>query len=766
MKSTLQTEEEKKFINKQFEELLEVCSNSSEEKLNLIRKAFDFANHAHMGVRRKAGEPYILHPLAVAFIVIKEIGLNEDAVCAALLHDVVEDTDYTIEDIKFSFGDKIAELVDGLTKIDGAFDKSQSKQAENFKKILLTLVTDVNVILIKLADRLHNMRTLDSMSPKKQFQIASETFYLFAPLAHRMGFYAIKSELEDLSLKYYEPEDYKDIKEKIGQKEIESETFIKEFEAPIIEKLNGADIEFQINSRFKSVYSIWRKMQNKNIPFEEVYDLFAVRIVFKPTAGVPERTQCWSIYSLITEIYRSKLERLRDWVGTPKANGYEALHCTLMGPGGIWVEVQIRTERMDEIAERGIAAHWKYKAFGNSSEELDKWLKQVRENIIDTDENAEIFISRFKSNLLSPEIYVFTPKGEQKQLPKGSSILDFAYEIHSQVGNHAIAGKVNHKLVPLNHILESADQVEIITTKTQKPKKEWIDYVITSKAKNFIKIALRTEAKEDGKKGKTIIDQKLNELGIQPSARTYRKLIEAYKQTNKEELFSNVGAGLLTLDNFNKILRENTPQKWVQYWGMQLGLGGKTKISTLRKKLEDKEKQTTTATDKTEKEKINPKQTYLLKEEGENLSYKIAECCKPIPGDEIIGFADEDLTTVTVHKKKCPVASRIAAQHAERIVNAKWTTHKILSFLAILEIRGIDRIGLLKDITDIVTNQLNVNIRKLNIESHDGIFEGFIELYVHDLDDLSLLINKVQHIKGMDSVKRVEKLDQVAQAVE
>jgi GTP pyrophosphokinase len=746
-KSSLQTESEKSLINGQLEELLSSC-NCSEEGKKRIRKAFVFANHAHMGVRRKAGEPYILHPLTVAMIVVNEIGLGEDAVCAALLHDVVEDADYTVEDIRSRFGDKVAELVDGLTKIEGVFDKTQSKQAENFKKILLTLVTDVNVILIKLADRLHNMRTLDAMSEKKQFQIAGETFYLFAPLADRLGFYKIKTELEDLSLKYYEPAAYKEIKEKINKKESESELFIQKFEAPVIEKLKEAEIEFVINSRFKSVYSTWHKMQNKNIPFEEVYDLFAIRIVFKPTNNLPERTQCWAIYSLITEIYRSKLERLRDWVGTPKANGYEALHCTLMGQEGVWVEVQIKTERMDDISEKGIAAHWKYKASGKSKKELDNWLQQVRETLMNNDENAVVFVDKFKSKLLVPEIYVFTPKGEQRKLPKGATALDFAYDIHSHIGNHAIAAKVNYKLVPLNHVLKTTDQVEIITTRTQKPKKEWIDFVTTVKAKNLIKTALKSEIKEHSKKGRDIIDKKLADLGIQPSARTYRKLIEAYKQTNKEELFSNVGAGLLNLDNFNKVIRENTPQKWVQYWSMQLGLSGRPKIKDLRKKVEERQQQTGNT--------IDSKSTYLLKDD---LSYKIAECCKPIPGDEIVGFADNATSIVTVHKKRCNIALEMAAQHGEKIVNAQWSVHKILSFLAILEIRGIDRLGILRDLTDIVADQLNVNIRKLNIESHDGIFEGFIELYVHDLEDLNILITAVQQIKGMDSVKRVEKLN-------
>jgi GTP pyrophosphokinase len=751
--SSLQTVNEKRQIERRLEELLSNCQNCTAESKSKIRKAFDFANHAHMGVRRKSGEPYIFHPLAVAMIVVTEIGLEGEAICAALLHDVVEDADYTVEDIRAIFGDKVAELVDGLTKIEGVFDKTQSRQAENFKKILLTLITDINIILIKLADRLHNMRTLDAMSERKQFQIASETFYLFAPLADRLGFYKIKTELEDLSLKYYEPAAYKEIREKIDLKEIESETFIHDFESPVIARLQEAEIEFVISSRFKSVYSIWRKMQSKNVPFDEVYDLFAIRIVFKPNNNLPERTQCWAIYSLITEIYRPKLERLRDWVGTPKANGYEALHCTLMSPEGIWVEVQIKTERMDDIAERGIAAHWKYKISGPSKKEFDNWLQQVRENLMANEDDAEVFVSRFKTDLLQPEIYVFTPKGEQRKLPKGATVLDFAYDIHTEIGNRAIAAKVNYKLVPLNHVLKSADQVEIITTQGQKPQKEWTEFVTTVKAKNLIKAALRSEIKEHRKKGKAIIDAKLAELGIQPSARTYRKLVEGYKHTNRDELFSNVGAGLLTLDNFNKIIRENTPQKWVQYWSMQLGLGGRNKIKNLRKIVGEKQQ----LSEQNERgEKINPKSTYLLKDD---LSYKIAECCKPIPGDEIIGIINDSDSNVTVHKRKCQTAIKLAAQHAEQIVNAQWSVHKILSFLAVLEIRGIDRLGILRDLTDIIADRLNVNIRKLNIESHDGIFEGFIELYVHDLEDLNKLINTVQQIKGMDSVKRVEKLN-------
>lgn len=757
--SLLQTEEDKALIQSQFEELLIHCHKCSTEEIESIRRAFLFANEAHKGVRRKSGEPYIVHPIAVARIVAAEIGLGYKSISAALLHDVIEDTDYTLDDIRLLFDDKIVYLVDGLTKIEGAFDNnaSTSKQAENFKKVLLTLSDDVRVILIKLADRLHNMRTLDSMSADKQMKIAGETMYIYAPLAHRMGFYSIKSELEDLSLKYYQPDAYKEVMSKMQQRELDSKDFVNQFTEPIIQKLNNANITFQISSRFKSIYSTWRKMQTKNIPFEEVYDLFAVRIVFDAAQGVPERTQCWHIYSLITEIYRSKIERLRDWTSTPKANGYEALHCTVMGQGGEWVEVQIRTKRMDDIAERGIAAHWKYKDADSHENELDKWLKQVREFLDNPNIDALEFIDQFRMNLFTNDITVFTPKGETKSLPKGATALDMAYLIHSQIGNHAIAAKVNHKLVPLNHVLRGGDQVEIVTTSTQKPQLEWLNYVATARAVSLIKNALKSESKNNQLKGRNSIEEELRKLGIRPSARTYRKLIEAYKVNDKKELFSNIGTGLIQLDELDKILRENTPYKWVQYWGMQiLGIGNPKK--NLRKKLlenVDKGKENGKYTP------IDRKSTFLLKENAEDktLSYIISECCTPIPGDEVIGFVNENNTSVTIHKKKCPEAMRLASQFGDRIVNAKWATHKVLSFLVILEIKGIDRIGILNELTGIITGQLGVNIRKLSIESHDGIFEGMIELYVHDTEDLNDLIARVGKIKGMEAVRRIEKIE-------
>ncbi|MDR1056896.1 MAG: RelA/SpoT family protein [Prevotellaceae bacterium] len=755
----LQTEEEIKLIQTHFDELLTHCQKFPAEEIEIIHRAFLLANDAHMGIPRKSGGPYIIHPIAVARIVAVEIGLGHKSIAAALLHDVVEDSHYTLDDIRLLFSDQIAYLVDGLTKIEGASDNndsSNSKQAENFKKILITLSDDIRVILIKLADRLHNMRTLEFMAPAKQMKIASETMFIYAPLAHRMGFYIIKSELEDLSLKFSQPDAYKKISDKLKQRELDSKDFINRFIAPIIEELKQANITFEISSRFKSVYSTWRKMQVKDIPFEEVFDLFAIRIIFDATEGVPERIQCWHVYTLITEIYRSKIDRLRDWTSTPKANGYEALHCTVMGLGGDWVEVQIRTRRMDEIAERGIAAHWKYKDNEAKENELDRWLKQVKEFLENPNINALEFLDQFRMNLFANDISVFTPKGETKSLPKGATALDLAYLIHTEIGNHAIAAKVNHKLVSLNHVLGSGDQVEIVTTATQKPQLEWLNYVTTARAVSLIKNSLKSESKNNQLKGREIIECELQKFGIRPSTRTYRKLIEAYKVSDKKELFSNVGTGVIQLNNLDKILRHNTPYKWVQYWGMQiLGMGSPKK--NLRKKITLEYENEKNAKYK----RIDRKTPYLLKEnvEDKSLSYIIAECCKPIPGDEVVGFVNEDNVSVTIHKRKCPTATKLASQFGDRIVTAKWATHKVLSFLIVLEIKGIDRLGILNELTGIVTGQLGVNIRKLSVESHDGIFEGTIELYVHDTVDLNNLIMQVVKIKGIETVRRIEKID-------
>ncbi len=751
----LQTEQDKALIQQEFEELETICRprcKNDEEWQNVVR-AFNLANDAHKGIRRKSGEPYIIHPMAVAKIVVQEIGLAYKSIVASLLHDVVEDTDYTVEDIRRLFGDKIASLVDGLTKIQGAIasSTSDSSQAENFKRILLTLNDDVRVILIKLADRLHNMRTIEFMPEHKRAKVIAETMYIFVPLAHRLGLYAIKSELEDISLKYSHPDEYAMIQNKISESENSRRDFIQRFTQPIIDELDKAGVKYEISGRPKSVYSIYHKMNTKHVSFEEIYDLFAVRIVFEPVPGLSERTQCYQIYSMVTETYHENPERRRDWINTPKANGYEALHCTVMGPRGKWVEVQIRSRRMEEIAERGLAAHWKYKDVGSQEHDLDRWLQQVRDILENPDIDALEFLDRFHAGLLTTEIYVFTPKGEPKLLPKGATALDFAYNIHSAIGNKAIAAKVNHKLVSLNHILRSGDQVEILTAETQRPQKEWLNMVITPKAKSFITDALKSEVKDLSKVGREMIEERLAKMGIQPQSRVFHKLVNAYGVNNKHELFSKVGAGLIDLTDFEKKIKKNTENKWVNYWGIQfsriIGFG-------------DKSPQTAPADESLSNGKIDKKQLFLLEEnvEEDSLSYHIAPCCKPIPGDDIIGFIDND-QTVLIHKRSCPVAVRYAAQHGDRIIKSRWTKHTVKSFLARIGMRGIDRVGILNELTNIVTGELAVNIRKLFIESHDGIFEGYIDLYVHDTSDLDNLVVKVKKIRGMETFHRLEKVE-------
>jgi GTP diphosphokinase / guanosine-3',5'-bis(diphosphate) 3'-diphosphatase len=737
-----QTDEEKRLINQHFEEMLECCTRcKSPEDLELIRKAFSIAQEAHKHVRRKSGEPYILHPISVARIVTSDIGLGTKSVIASLLHDVVEDTDYTLEEIRHGFGDKIANIIDGLTKISDVFDKNSNLQVENFRKLLLTLSDDVRVILIKLADRLDNMRTLGALPENKRLKIAGETLYLFAPLAHRLGLYSIKSELEDLALKYQEPEAFEDISRKIQENEKKRVLFINKFALPIIQKLEENKIRFDITGRPKSIYSVWNKMQNKNVPFEEVYDLFAIRVVFEPNQNVPEKIQCWHIYSLITDIYLPKPDRIRDWVSTPKANGYEALHGTVMGPGGKWVEVQIRTTRMEEIAEKGYAAHWKYKGISNQESEIDKWLKRIREMLENPKTNAMEFIDEFKLNLFSTEIFIFSPKGDIIKLPKGATALDFAYEIHSQIGNKAIGAKVNHKLVPLSQVLNSGDQVEILTSDVNRSQREWLNYVITAKAKSAIKDSFKDETKWRIEQGKITLEEKLKELNLHPNSRILKKLITGYEVSNKEELYSKIGGDVITLENLKKVLRKNTKSKLIRYW--ELTFGGSRK--------KDVRKEPATSDSFSNKEPI------LLKEDIDEtqLSYQIAKCCNPIPGDEVIGYRSPS-ESIIIHKSKCPTAIKLMSSHGNMIVSANWTTHKIMSFLARISFNGIDKVGIVNSITNVISHDLNANIRKIMVESHDGIFDGTIDLYVHDTKHLNNLIYNISKIKGINSVKRVE----------
>ena len=734
-------------IKQAFDDLLKSCTrcNKRGDKA-LLRKAFKIALDAHKGMKRKSGESYIIHPISVAKIVAKEMGLGATSISSALLHDVVEDTDYSVEDIENLFGNKIASIIDGLTKISGVFDSNSTLQVENFRKILLTLSDDVRVILIKLADRLHNMRTLNSLSPNKQIKISGETIYLYAPLAHRLGFYAIKTELEDLSLKYRYPVLYNELEKKIHVKEKSQQEFIKEFSQPIAEQLKKNNIRHEVSGRQKSVYSIWHKMQSKNVPFEEVYDLVAIRIIFDALPDIPEKTQCWNIYSMITDIYMPKPDRIRDWVSTPKANGYEALHATVMGPKGNWVEVQIRSRRMDDIAEKGFAAHWKYKDNNTQEGELDKWIKKIRALIESPHSDALEFVDDFKLNLFASEIFAFTPKGEIKTLPAESTALDFAYEIHTEIGHKAIGAKVNHRLVSLNYRLKSGDQIEIITSDKIHSRREWFNKVVTAKAKSSIKASIKAETKNRIEKGKNILEKKLKELKLKPASRIFKKLLPGYDVTSKDELYSKIGSGIIKLNSLKKILKKNTKSKWIRYWKIQFA-----KSSQRIKRPGPVNKQPAT--------KSNYSTPVLLKEniDETHSEYTNAKCCNPIPGDDVIGYKKQDLKSqVIIHKKSCPNAIKLLSSEGDSFVPVKWTTHKVLSFLVKLAINGTDRFGIYNDITTVITKQLSVNIRTINLVSHDGIWEGTIELYVHDTKDLNNLIMNISKIKGVEAVNRVE----------
>jgi guanosine-3',5'-bis(diphosphate) 3'-pyrophosphohydrolase len=726
-------------ITREFNHLLANCTRCNKKTDRaLLNKAFKLALEAHKDMRRKSGEPYILHPLAVARIVNLEMGLGVKSMICALLHDVVEDTDYSLEEIEVMFGPKIASIINGLTKISGVFDNHTSQQAENFRKILLTLADDIRVIMIKIADRLHNMRTLSSLPAHKQMKIASETIYLYAPLAHRLGLYAIKTELEDLSLKYRFPKVFEELEGKLKKNESFRQAFLDEFRVPIEERLKDYGINYEITAREKSIYSIWQKMQKKNVPFEEIYDLMAIRIIFDPLPNVAEKTQCWNIYSLVTDIYMPKPERIRDWVSTPKANGYEALHATVMGPKGRWVEVQIRSRRMDEIAEKGFAAHWKYKQDKAFEAELDKWIKRITDLLEDPNSDALEFLDDLKLNLFTSEIFIFTPKGDIKTMPTDINALDFAYEVHSEIGHKAIGAKVNHKLVGLNTILKSGDQVEIITSDKHQPRMEWLNKVHTGKASSAIKNYLKAETKNRIDKGKQILEEKLKELKLVPSHRIFRKILPDYNVTSKDELYSKIGLGIINLDDLQKILKKNTKNKWIKYWGLQFGVKSKRNDN-----LNGKEN--------------DPSEPIFLREnvlEGEP-QYLISKCCNPIPGDDVIGVRDE-YEQIVVHKTNCAEAVRISSAQGNRLVKVQWTAHKFYSFLVKIGISGIDHFGIYNEITTVITKQLNVNIRNINLQSHDGIWEGTMELYVHNTKDLNMLIMNIGKIKGVESVNRLE----------
>ena len=730
------TAEDEILIQQAWDKLAESCKKicKREEDWNFIKRAFFLAKEAHQGVRRRSGEPYFLHPIAVAQIVVDEIGLGVKSVVASLLHDVVEDTDYTTEDMEHIFGHKIATMVDGLTKMSGVFNADTSRQAEYFRKVLLTLSDDVRVILIKIADRLHNMRTLGSMPQNKQIKITGETIYLFAPLAYRLGLYAIKSELENLCMKYRFPKEYEEINRQISESSAAREEYIRKFNAPIIEALDKNGIKYEITGRVKSVYSIWTKMVQKQIPFSEIYDLFAIRIVFQPLDFPSEKTQCWQIYSSITDIYTPKPDRLRDWISMPKANGYEALHSTVMGPDGVWVEVQIRTQRMDEIAERGFAAHWKYKhaTISHDEDEFDKWLKMIRTALDSPTQNAVDFLDNFKLSLYTSEIPVFTPKGESRRLPYGATALDFAYDIHTKIGNSAIGAKINHKIMPITTPLNSGDQVEIITAESARPKAEWLEHAFTTKAKQAIKNFLKREQEHNMQRGMQMLDERLAALGITPNNRVIRKLIESYDSSNKDELYTKIGAGIVSLDNLEKVIRTNSNFKILKFW-------------TLFIKNQDEDIDDDITNDKRH-----------LKDNQDSNNLVVAECCHPLPGDSVVGFKDPITHQIIVHKATCDELNRLASQHGECIVKEeiKWSQLKTQSSLATIQIKGIDRMGLLVDLANVVTNDFSINMREINIHTHDGIFEGTLSLYVRDAESLNAVLDRMRRIKGMDTVKR------------
>ena len=733
-KYNLNEEEEKKLILREYRSLQKVLKTKLKpgDKL-LIRTAFEMAVDAHKTMRRKSGEPYILHPIAVAKICVEEIGLGVRSTICALLHDTVEDTDITLEDIEREFGNEIARIVDGLTKISNVIDVNASQQAENFKKILLTLTDDPRVILIKLSDRLHNMRTLDSMKREKQLKISSETVYVYAPLAHRMGLYSIKTEMEDLAMKYMEPEVYKDIARKLTETKKDRTRYINEFIKPIKDKLEKADLLAEIYGRPKSIHSIWNKMKKKGVEFEEVYDLFAIRAILD-SPPEKEKEDCWKVYSMITDEYSPSPERLRDWLSNPKSNGYEALHTTVMGPQGKWVEVQIRTKRMNEIAEKGLAAHWKYKEGTADESRFDKWFQQIREVIGNQETDSIDFLQDFKTSFLAEEIYVYTPKGDVKMLPVGSTALDFAFSIHSAIGIKTIGAKLNHKLVPISYKLHSGDQVEIITSNKQKASEDWLGFVVTSKAKGRIRDALKEDKRAVGDEGKYTLQRKLEGAGVSFSQHNIDELVHWYK------LSSN-------LDLFYQIAVKNIDLKDLKDFKI---LGDKIEAPRPLKLQQDKPDYIPgQATSRKETELI------IFGESSDKIVYNLANCCKPIPGDDVFGF----VTTgkgLTIHRTNCPNAAKLMASYGHRVVKTKWAKNKEISFLTGIKIVGMDDVGVVNKITTLISGELKINIAALTIEAKEGLFEGNIRLYVHDKEELD---NLVQNLLGMTGIESVERYD-------
>ena len=746
----IQEEADEKLVNAAFQRLLDSYSASRHrQKVDIITKAFNFAKQAHKGVRRLSGEPYIMHPIAVAQIACEEVGLGSTSICAALLHDVVEDTDYTTEDLSNIFGPKIAQIVDGLTKISGGiFGEQASAQAENFKKLLLTMSEDIRVILIKICDRLHNMRTLESQPANKQYKIAGETLYIYAPLANRLGLYKVKSELENLSFQYEHPEEYASIKDKLKNTEASRRELFDQFTAPIEASLKEMGIKYIIKERVKTPYSIWTKMQNKRVTFEEIYDILAVRIIFTPDKREEEINECFNIYVAISKIYKSHPDRLRDWLSHPKANGYQALHVTLMSKQGRWIEVQIRSDRMDEIAEQGFAAHWKYKdgeqaEFSEDENELNEWLRTIKEILDDPQPDAMDFLDAIKLNLFASEIFVFTPKGEIKTMPAGCTALDFAFSIHTFLGSHCIGAKVNHKLVPLSHKLESGDQVEILTSKSQHVQPAWINFVSTAKAKGKIQAVLRRNSRETQKKGDDILKEFLQKNQIEYTLEIVDQLASFHEVSNREKFFQALGEKTILLGE--KDLDELSGKVGSRGWRKLVPFLGRNKA----KKQGAGEQQELFVVP----EKFNRKKPIFISEETIG-QYKFKHCCHPIPGDDILGYIDNK-HQIEIHKRACPVADKLKSGFGNHILDAKWDMHRKIFFDATVRIQGIDRMGILVDVSRVITSQMNVNIHKLTISAEDGVFDGSIELRVHDRDDVKIIMDELKKIEGIQEITQI-----------
>jgi len=739
-----QDELEDKMVDEAFQLLIDTyLATKHRKKVDLITKAFNFAKHAHKGVRRLSGEPYIMHPIAVAQIVCSEIGLGSTSICSALLHDVVEDTDYTVEDIENMFGAKIAQIVDGLTKISGGiFGDHASAQAENFKKLLLTMSDDIRVILIKIADRLHNMRTLGAQAPNKRYKIAGETLYIYAPLANRLGLNKIKTELEDLSFCYEHPEDYAAIQAKLADTKAMRDTVFNNFTEPIRRQLDSMGLNYEIKQRVKSPYSIWSKMQTKHLQFEEIYDILAVRIIFEPKNPAVELNECFDIYVSMCKIYASHPDRLRDWVSHPKANGYQALHVTLMSNTGEWIEVQIRSRRMDEIAEKGLAAHWKYKD-GEKTEtsaerELDKWLNTIKELLDDPQPSAMDFLDTIKLNLFASEIFVFTPKGELRTMPAGSTTLDFAFTIHTLIGSHCIGAKVNHRLVPINYKLQSGDQVEIITSKTAHPTREWLEFATTAKSKSKIMAILRREEREANRKGEQMLDSFLEQHDIVKDSLVIDKLCKLHECQKPDDLYIAIGQGNFQLgpDDISAVT-----EKADKRWKRLLAFGRRSKKTA--------PEQTAPAT-----EPIDRKKTLSLTDESLRSKYTLSECCHPIPGDAVMGYIDDD-GQIAIHKVQCPQCQKLKSAHGNRVLGARWDTSNLALFPVSIHIKAIDYKGLLHQITQVISVLHDINIISLHVECKDGIFESSFQMFMHNTKEVKDIVKSIKSLKDVEEVSRI-----------